>query len=138
MIKKLIIGLLLFGLFFSCTQKTKKVTKKFADGTPKMEQYFQKDSLIKEVTFYNNQQKRYEGTYRNGKKHGKWVYWYPNGNVWSEGFFYLGENDSTRITYHENGLKYYSGKYRKGERTGIWKFWDEKGNFIKQVDYTDD
>jgi antitoxin component YwqK of YwqJK toxin-antitoxin module len=134
--KKVLLLFLILSIFFSCQQKPEKKTETYEDGAPKMEQYFVEDNLTKEVTYYKNQQKRYEGEYLDGKRHGRWVYWYPNGNVWSEGFFYQGENDSIRIVYHENGNKYYSGKYKKGQRTGVWKFWDEEGNFIKKVDYS--
>lgn len=132
---KAFLFLLLLFIFFACKTGNKKVTEKFADGSPKTIQYIMSDSTIKETAFYQNHTKRYEGEYKHGQRNGHWIYWYEDGKVWSEGYFNMGENDSIRIVYHQNGNKYYSGKYRKGKRVGIWKFWDNDGNFVKQIDY---
>ena len=52
--KKIISVIIVLAFIISCTQKTKKVTETFDDGTPKLEQIFKKDSLVKEITFYKN------------------------------------------------------------------------------------
>lgn len=127
-------------LFAACKNTIIEVVEKtHTDGTPKTVRYYkvekEQQKLVKEIAYYENHNKQYEGEYREDKRNGKWTYWYMNGNIWSEGWFADGENDSTRNVYHENGKIYYSGKYDIGKRVGVWKFWDENGKLLKEINY---
>ena len=44
-----------------------------------------------------------QGAYRNGKRHGPWVSYYDNGQLWSKGTFKDGKEDGPWIEYHDNG-----------------------------------
>lgn len=115
------------------------VSETYADGTPKIITYYsgegENKTMVKEATFYPDGNKRMEGEYLEGSKHGTWTSWYNNGNKWSLGNYNKGINDGQTITWHENGQKYYEGFYKNSKRAGMWKFWDEKGEFIKEIDY---
>jgi len=73
---------------------------------------------------------------RSVKRDGKWIYYYENGNVWSEGFFKDGKSDGKRTTHYENGKIFYEGYYKDDRRVGVWKFYDEKGTLVKSVDHS--
>jgi antitoxin component YwqK of YwqJK toxin-antitoxin module len=138
------IWLIVFVLFIaSCgTTLQEEIVESYNDGTPKRVKYFQGEEndkfLKKEIFYYENGNKRVEGEYnKEGKKDGKWAYWYKDGKKWSEGYFSEGVNDKKRTTWHESGSIHYEGTYDKGTRVGIWKFYDEDGKMVKEINYDD-
>ncbi len=125
----------------SCGRKLEEVVAEtYPDETPKRVQFYEGEgedrTLVKDVFYYENGQKRIEGCFNeNGKKDGKWAYWYENGNKWSEGYFKNGVNDRKRTTWHENGQKHYEGTYDNGKRVGKWYFYNESGDRTTEIDY---
>jgi len=138
--KKLVYLLVLFVLASCGPKLQKEVTENYPDGTPKRVDYYAKQGdgryIAKSVFFYESGKKRVEGNYNaEGKKEGKWVYWYENGNKWSEGYFADGLDDGKRTTWHDNGKLHFSGRLDHGKRIGTWKFYDENGKLTKELDY---
>ena len=134
--------ILIMMMMVSCGSRNldEKIIDRYPDDTPKRAQYFSGEGadqqLVKEISYYEDGQKRVEGHFNaDGLKDGKWIYWYPNGNKWSEGYFSEGLNHKKRTTYHENGEKHYEGKYDMGQRTGLWKFYSDEGKLLKEIDY---
>jgi len=131
---------ILLVLMIGCSEGIeKKVAETYADGTPKVIQYFSGEgiekTMVKEQLFYPDGQLRMEGEYKNAKKEGRWISYYNNGNLWSEGIYKEGRNEGKTTTWHENGKKYYEGFYKNNQRSGKWTFWDEEGNLVKEIDY---
>ncbi len=133
--------LIFVSLFlFSCTgDLVEEVVETHPDGTPKLVKYYQQDGnvreLVKEIQFYPNRSKFYEGDFKDNKKDGSWKVWYQNGNLWSEGFYDKGLDDGKRTAYYENGKVHFEGQYAKGEMVGVWKFYDEAGKMLNEIDY---
>jgi len=67
-------------------------------------------------SLYNNGQKKDEGTFKNGKKDGKFPKWFENGQM-------------EEITYYEEG---------ENSSKGTWFRWDDKGNMIEKMTFNDD
>ncbi|MFD1094338.1 toxin-antitoxin system YwqK family antitoxin [Salegentibacter chungangensis] len=65
--------------------------------------------LIKATFYYENGNIRQEGTYKDGKLHGKW------------------------ISYDEEGSKRAIAQYDHGKKTGKWFFWS--GDTLREVTY---
>ncbi len=126
-------------ILYSCKFEYKVVEESYPDGSPKRVCIYRgKDEtreLLKETTYYSNKQIQMEGTYKDGKRDGKWVSWYDNGKVWSEGSFKNGKSDGKRIVYFENGKIRYEGYYKEDTRIGKWSFYDENGRLLKEIDY---
>jgi antitoxin component YwqK of YwqJK toxin-antitoxin module len=138
--QKLSFLILIFFLASCGTKMEEVVSESFPDGSPKRVQYYTGEGenryLAKDVFYYQNGQKKVEGTYnRSGKKHGNWIYWYQDGKKWSEGYYNEGLDDGLRKAWHENGKKHFIGRYDRGKRIGVWKFWDENGKLAKEIDY---
>lgn len=134
-----LISITLGCMLISCSQKQTVVEETYNDGSPKRECVYigqGKDRvLVKETFFYPSRQVEVTGEYKDGERHGYWIYYFENGNVWSEGFYNMGKNDGKRLTYFENGKLRYEAHYKDDERVGTWKFYDEAGNLIKDVNY---
>ena len=78
-----------------------KTIESYPDGTHKRVQFTSGEGetayVAKEVFYYQNGQKKLEGTYnKDGKKNGKWIYWREDGKIWSEGYFAEGRQQDRR------------------------------------------
>jgi uncharacterized protein len=140
-VSRIILIFLLFSLVltFSCKQPPHEhVESTFPDGSAQLVKFYKseaRENLVKEIHYYENGEKRMEGGYRNGERHGEWTAWYENGNVWSKGHYTLGKENGLKTVWHQNGIKYYEGEVVDDQRHGIWKFWNDKGELLKEVDY---
>ena len=76
------------------------------------------------------------GSFINGKKHGKWTRYYNNGRMFSISNYYLGVKNGNFITFSENGQFIEKGKYKNNLEDGLWlRFFENgkinyKGKFI--------
>jgi antitoxin component YwqK of YwqJK toxin-antitoxin module len=85
--------------------------------------------LVKGETYYSSGQKESEGTYKNGKKDGKWTRWHRNGQKYSETTFKDGKYDGKYTTWYENGQKREEGTFKDGSEGPIESTsWDKYGN----------
>ena len=67
------------------------------------------------------------GKMKNGKKEGKWISWYPNGQKKSV-LTYKNENiDGLFTTWYENGQKKVERTYKDGEPDGLDRKWYKNG-----------
>lgn len=134
-------------ILFSCKDKQNKANDSVITETPKQkpaadttlteeENFFIKDpenaSDGERVQFYKSGTKKSQGTYKNGKREGKWQVWYSNGQLWSECDFKNGLKHGNSAVYFRNGAKRYEGRYENDNRVGVWKFYDETGKLIKE------
>ena len=86
---------------------------------------------------YENEVKRSVQQYVNGIDYGKWVFYFPNGNIETKGRFNkVGKRIGKWSYYYENGqLKQVSKYSKKGERSGKWKKYNEVGDLIEEINY---
>jgi antitoxin component YwqK of YwqJK toxin-antitoxin module len=68
------------------------------------------NQLVKATYYYDNGNVKQEGSYKDGKLHGKWV------------------------AYNEDGTKQAMGEYANGEKCGKWFVWS--GSVLNEVDYS--
>ena len=85
-----------------------------------------------EYLFYPDFKTKALGKTINGKREGKWTYWFQNGNKWTEAEFVDGLQHGEQTVYHENGQTYYKGNLENGIRVGEWSFFDEGGVLFKK------
>lgn len=98
--------------------------------------------------------------YKDGRPHGKWLKFYPNGSLksietWNmgklSGKYTLYRNDETKILennylngkdhgrylmFHENGVQYITGQFSKGVPIGIWNYYNTNGKLTGKNDFT--
>ena len=83
----------------------------------------------------NNPKKVYIGNLRNGKKEGKWVFYYHStGKKDEEKYYKDGKGDGLWTSWYENGQKSKEGTYKDGKEDGSWTGWYENGQ--KEVEGT--
>ena len=83
-----------------------------------------------------------EGEYKNGKKHGPWKLYYPDGQLKSEATFHDGLYTGYYCSYHENGAKKFEGRYapirgnsRDGRKEGEWLIRNRDGVLEERIVY---
>ncbi|MBK8978738.1 MAG: hypothetical protein IPM29_22800 [Planctomycetes bacterium] len=101
------------------------------------------------------------GAYQDGKEHGPWTIYHPNGQVESRGSFEAGLATGPWEGFHDDGVlrwraTFQDGKaegtwtsfgtdgtplevgvYRAGSRVGVWRTYDARGNVTGELDYGD-
>ena len=83
----------------------------------------------KPVKGYPLQSRYREGHYKDSRKTGVWLKYYPSGQVWSEINYRHGRAYGAYRIYHENGNIQEEG-VRKGGKVTDWKRYDEQGKPI--------
>jgi antitoxin component YwqK of YwqJK toxin-antitoxin module len=137
---RILLAVIIAFVLTSCRFENKVTEESNPDGSPKLVCVYlgkgEGREKIKETRYYPNHQPQMEGTFKDGKRDGKWISWYENGKVWSEGFYVRGKSDGKRTTYFENGKIRYDGYYKEDIRVGKWRFFDENGRLLQELDYS--
>ena len=109
------------------------------NGQKKKEISYKDGNLVDEWTFvleyYENGEKKVEGTLKNKKEDGLWIYWYANGQKKKEGKYNEGKEDGLWTSWHENGQKQSVQKYSDGKDDGLWIYWDKNGQKREEETY---
>lgn len=136
--KRILLITFIAAIAFGCS-RNRVVEATYENGNPKIVKYYYKKGSVllidREEYFYENQQKKIEGGYKNEQRTGLWKAWYENGTIWSEGEYKDGKRNGKGISYHQNGEKYIEGLYRDDIRVGTWRFYDTTGVLTKEVNF---
>jgi len=111
------------------------------------------------IFLYEDNQKYGSGQYKNGKRNGRWSWWYENGRnkeiiYWESGKkvgsykkWYENGKLASKIYYDDdkkngfasawyiNGVKKYEGIYRQGLMDGRWIYWDQNNRIQNEENY---
>ena len=90
------------------------------------------------ISLYDEGQKKFEGTYKNGKHHGLWVHWHDNGQKKWEGNYDDGKKYGIVTEWYKNGQKEEERTYRSGKREGLRVRWHENGQKATEGIYKND
>ena len=86
-------------------------------------------------TFYEDFLEKSEGLMVGGVRDGKWLFFYPNGQLQLEALFIGGVENGMYNSYRENGIPIFRGFYINGQRAGIWEFYDQQGDLSGRLNY---
>jgi len=132
----------LFSILFiiaACKHKSANVVVKTDKSGSVDSTYFDvtgaDSEKVKEVKCYPNKQVEMKGRYKDNKRNGHWVSYYPDGRKCSEATYVDGLDDGKHTVYYENGTVRYEGYYSKGKQVGDWKFYNTDGKLVKEKNY---
>ena len=90
------------------------------------------------VYYYSNGQLSYKVTYKDNKKEGRWVhYYFLNGQVSSRGDYKDGKKDGTWVYYHSNGQLSYKVTYKDNKKDGPYVNYYDNGQLSSKGTYKD-
>jgi antitoxin component YwqK of YwqJK toxin-antitoxin module len=90
----------------------------------------------KSVTGYQPTDKVREGDYKDNRKSGVWVTYWPNGNKKSEVTFVNNTAKGFATMYFEDGKKQEEGNWENNRWTGAYKMYHPNGNLFYEFAYT--
>lgn len=76
-----------------------------------------------------------EGPVKNGKRHGKWTWYYKYGGLKAVGKYANGELDGCWEWWRENGKPLQAGSFNYGQQVGPWKRYYENGQLWDEGTY---
>ena len=131
---------LILGLAFlvACGDNIeKRVVASYESGIPAKVEYYRVDGdseeMVKHVRFYENGEKKEEGSFDGTQRDGHWTYWHQNGNKWSEGDYKKGVRHGESTVWFDNGKVRFTGQYFDGEMDGTWTYYAVDGAKVKDV-----
>ena len=86
-----------------------------------------------EVPFSGEITGEFQGSFKNGKREGAWVFYHQNGQLMSKGNFKNGKLEGAQVLYHKNGQLFRKGNYKSGEREGAWVSYNNDGTVITSL-----
>lgn len=101
------------------------------DGSLMRRFTYKEGKLVKFETFYPNGKKHLFAEYRNGKTHGKNIFWRPDGTKKFDVDFRNDKKHGKALHWHANGQLASEADYIDGKREKI-TYWDEAGKEIKK------
>ncbi|MBN2668082.1 MAG: hypothetical protein JXR60_02535 [Bacteroidales bacterium] len=98
------------------------IVETYPDGQIKSAIYYlendnERTQKIAEEHFYSDGVKQAEGTFKNGERYGRWVFYHENGRVWSTGHFENGLSQGIFDIYKPDGTIYIKSYYTDGKKT---------------------
>jgi len=72
-----------------------------------------------------------QGSIKNGKREGAWVFYYESGQLEAKGNFKNGEREGAWVDYHQNGQLWGRHNYTNGNRYGAQVSYNEDGTLNK-------
>ena len=78
-----------------------------------------------------------QGSLKNGKKEGTWVYYHENGQLGAKGNYKNGKSEGTWTDYHTNGQLWSKGNYKNGRLDGVWVVYSRDGQLYSKDTYKD-
>ena len=78
-----------------------------------------------------------EGTYKNGRRDGAWITYYPNGQKAAESNFKDDRKDGREAAWYRSGKKQLEADYKNGVPHGAITMWNEQGVVVLTREYKD-
>lgn len=85
--------------------------------------------------YFQTGQLHKEGTMKEGKDHGRYREYHPNGNMQYEYFYEIGKKTGKWLSWYENGVPYTERQFVNDQLHGKIYVWDEEGKLAKEYDY---
>ncbi|TXH17226.1 MAG: hypothetical protein E6R03_04290 [Hyphomicrobiaceae bacterium] len=87
------------------------------------------------VCYHDNGAVKWEGEYRDGKRHGRWAEYHENGTVSLKGEYLNGKQHGLEVAYYEDGSVMYKYQYVNGKKSGRWAEYREDGTVRQERRY---
>ena len=80
------------------------------------------------VSYFENGQLFYKGDLKNGMKEGKWVFYFTNGQLARKGEYKNGVEEGMWVFYQSNGQVLHKGNFKNGWEEGTWVYFNFDGS----------
>lgn len=80
------------------------------------------------IYFHDNGGVKNKGGFKNGRKHGPWMGFYANGKLFYKGDYFNGKKQGPWVSYYENERLFYQGNFENGREDGPWQGFNPDGS----------
>ena len=87
------------------------------------------------VFYFDNGQLMMKGEYKDGKRVGKWINYFDNGQLRQKSEYKDGKAVGEWIHYWDNGQLWYKGVYKDGKKVGKWVYYKYHGTIDEKITY---
>ncbi len=121
--------------------KPEVIREFWPDGKPKLQKEVVRlhdDSVVNHglyTRWFDNGNKEYESTYKDGRLNGIETAWHRNGVKWTEGHYEKGLRHGPHIAWDEEGRKRKEENYWEDKPHGTWIIWDKDGKVKWQAQF---
>ena len=84
------------------------------------------------VQYSKNGQLNFKGNYKNGKVEGAWVYYWDNGQLSAKGNYKNGKREGEWVNYYDNGQLQFKGNFKNWKKEGAWVGYGKDGTVWKE------
>lgn len=88
------------------------------------------------ITFFPNGNIKSIENWKNGKLNGKYVIYQENGKKVMETNYLDGRDNGSYFLYHENGVLQVEGYFKMGVPIGTWKYYNSKGKLKGKAEHS--
>ena len=74
-----------------------------------------------------------QGSFKNGRREGHWVWYHANGQLMSKGEYKSGRQEGLWVTYNKNGQLFIEANFKEGEQEGPWLWYSYDGTVEKKL-----
>ena len=115
--KLLFISLSVIFFFSSSYSQDRKVIEKtFPDGSPSLVVFYNsKGERVREISYFSNGKKEYDGTFKDGKENGTFIYWYEDGQKKYEEYYKNGLAEGKQYEWDPDGQLNKTEIYKQGK-----------------------
>ena len=101
-------------------------------------QWYRPVHIVYEYRFDHISQVRRKIHYLQGKRHGKYIKYHPNGVIQHERMYHSGLLNGEFTAYHDNGQLFWQVLYVDGKRQGFMKRYNKEGVLLGTEQYYND
>ena len=131
---QIVLSILIFGSFIQCEKQPEPCPDLQFDG--KTTTFEGKIYTGTCATLYDSGEINSIQSYKEGKDHGEWRFYYQDGTLETEGKFHMGKRVGVWKYYHSNGKLHKKNSYdQEGNRKGKWYTYDAKGDLMSVTGY---
>ena len=85
------------------------------------------------VFYWSNGQLESKGNFEHGKREGHWVFYWSSGELSYKGNYENGFREGAWVGYHVNGQLSWKGNYKNSQHEGFWVSYEENGTVQKRL-----
>ena len=127
----------LFTILFISLLSSPSWSVTLGDLVERNDLYYEK---FTDVPFSGEVTGKTQGSFKNGKRDGAWVWYYENGQLSWKTSYNNGYFTGDTVSYYRNGQLQWKGTWKSNMREGVWVNYNEDGtkNKILSGTYKDD
>ena len=88
-----------------------------------------------DVLFTGEVEGKEQGSIKNGKREGSWMWFHENGQLFGKGGYEDGKEEGPMVWYYDNGQLFLKGEYKDGKREGPWVKYHDNGQLEYERQY---